>query len=289
MILPKFTFLEPATLEEASKLAKEYDGKCKLMAGGTDVIVAMKEKHIAPEYIIDLKRIPGLDYLDVDPEKGLKIGALTCLRTIEKSQLVKEIYPAVADAAHYVASTQVRSKGTMVGNLVNASPSADTVPILLAANAVLSVYNAETGTREIPMSEFYIGFKKTALVAGDIVTEIAIPALKENQYAGYIKHAVRKAMDLAIIGVAAIVTMDGNICTDAKITLGAVAITAIRAEEAEKILIGKELTDDVLEEAGVAAMNACNPISDVRASADYRKDMVRVFTKRVIKKALESK
>ena len=212
MILPKFTFLEPATLEEASKLAKEHDGKCKLMAGGTDIIVAMKEKHIAPEYIIDLKRIPSLDYLDYDPEKGLKIGALTCLRTIEKSQLVKEIYPAVADAAHYVASTQVRSKGTMVGNIVNASPSADTAPILLAANAVLTVYNAENGIKEIPMSEFYTGFKKTALVPGDIVTEIAIPALKENQKAAYIKHAVRKAMDLAIIGVAAIASQASSQC-----------------------------------------------------------------------------
>lgn len=133
MILPKFTFLEPATLEEASKLAKEYDGKCKLMAGGTDVIVAMKEKHIAPEYIIDLKRIPGLDYLDVDPEKGLKIGALTCLRTIERSQLVKEIYPAVADAAHYVASTQVRSKGTVYSGANDIGQGLDTVMTVVAA------------------------------------------------------------------------------------------------------------------------------------------------------------
>lgn len=289
MILPKFTYLEPKTLEEASRLAKEMDGKCKLMAGGTDIIVAMKEKHIAPEYIIDLKRIPGMDYLDYDPEGGLKIGALTSLRTIERSQLVKEKYKAVAEAAHYVASTQVRSKGTMVGNLVNASPSADTVPILLAADAILHVYNAETGERKISMSDFYVGFKKTALKAGDIVTEITIPVLKENQKAAYIKHAVRKAMDLAIVGVAAIVTMEENICKDAKIALGAVAINAMRAEEAENILIGKELTEEVLEEAATAAMEACQPISDVRASAEYRKDMVRVFTKRAVKKALEEK
>lgn len=289
MILPKFTYLEPKTLEEASRFAKEMDGKCKLMAGGTDIIVAMKEKHIAPEYIIDLKRISGMDYIDYDPESGLKIGALTSLRAIERSQLVKEKYKAVADAAHYVASTQVRSKGTMVGNLVNASPSADTVPILLAADAILRIYNAEMGERQIPMSEFYTGFKKTALKAGDIVTEIIIPVLKENQKAAYIKHAVRKAMDLAIVGVAAIVTMEENICTDAKIALGAVAVNAIRAKEAENILIGKELTEETLEKAAIAAMEACQPISDVRASAEYRKDMVRVFTKRAVKKALEEK
>ena len=286
MILPEFTYLAPATLEEASKLAKNCDGKCKIMAGGTDIIVAMKEKVIAPEYIIDIKNIPSLDYLDYDPENGLKIGALTKLRTIEKSQMVKEKFKAVADAAHYVASTQVRSKGTMVGNIVNASPSADTVPILLAAGAVLTVYNAGE-TREIPMSEFYTGFKKTALVVGDIVTGIRIPALKENQKAAYIKHAVRKAMDLAIVGVAAVVTMDGDVCTDAKITLGAVAINAVRAPKAEEILKGQKLTDEVIAQAAVAAMESCNPISDVRASAEYRKDMVRVFTKRAIKKALD--
>lgn len=287
MILPEFTYLVPETLEEASKLAKEYDGKCKVMAGGTDIIVAMKEHVIAPEYIIDIKEIPGLDYLDYSPEEGLKIGALTSLRTIEKSLLVQEKFRAVADAAHYVASTQVRSKGTMVGNLVNASPSADTVPILLAAGAVLTVYNGGK-TREIAMNEFYTGFKKTALVPGDIVTKIRIPALKEGQKAAYLKHAVRKAMDLAIVGVAAVVTMEGEICTDAKIALGAVAVNAIRAPKAEEILKGQILTEEVLEQAAIAAMESCSPISDVRASAEYRKDMVRVFTKRAVKKAIES-
>lgn len=286
MILPEFTYLVPETLKEASKLAKEYDGKCKVMAGGTDIIVAMKEHVIAPEYIIDIKEIPGLDYLDYSPEEGLKIGALTSLRTIEKSLLVQEKFRAVADAAHYVASTQVRSKGTMVGNLVNASPSADTVPILLATDAVLTVYNSGE-TRTIGMNEFYTGFKKTALVPGDIVTEIRIPALKEGQKAAYLKHAVRKAMDLAIVGVAAVVTMEGEICADARIALGAVAVHAVRAPRAEEILKGQILTDEVLEQAAIAAMESCNPISDVRASAEYRKDMVRVFTKRAVKKALE--
>ena len=161
------------------------------------------------------------------------------------------------------------------------------MPILLATNAVLTVYN-DGATREICMSDFYTGFKKTALVPGDIVTEIRIPALKENQKAAYIKHAVRKAMDLAIVGVAAVITMDGDVCADTKIALGAVAINAIRAPKAEEILIGQKLTDELIEKAAVAAMESCNPISDVRASAEYRKDMVRVFTKRAIKKALES-
>lgn len=287
MILPDFTYLAPETLEEASALAKKYDEKCKVMAGGTDIIVAMKEHVIAPEYIIDIKEISGLDILDYDPEKGLRIGALTPLRTIEKSLLVQEKFSAISDAAHYVASTQVRSKGTMVGNLVNASPSADTVPILLAAGAVLMVYNHGV-VREINMSDFYTGLKKTVLVPGDIVTEIRVPVLERNQKAAYLKHAVRKAMDLTIVGAAAVLTVDEGICTDAKIALGAVAVNAIRVPKAEEILIGQKLTEEVVERAAEAAMESCSPISDVRASAEYRKDMVRVFTKRAIKKALES-
>lgn len=251
------------------------------------MVIAMKEHVIKPEYIIDIKGLPDMDQLYYDEKTGLHIGALTKLRTIEKSALVKEKMPAVSDAAHYVASTQVRAKGTMAGNVVNASPSADTVPILLALDAVFKVTGTE-GKREIPVSQFYTGFKKTALQPGEIITEIVIPPLKENQKAAYIKHAVRKAMDLAIVGVAAAITVENEICTDAKITLGAVAITAIRAYEAEKVLIGQPLTSDIIEKASLAAMAECSPISDVRASAEYRKDMIRVFTKRAVKKALES-
>ena len=251
------------------------------------MVIAMKEHVIRPDYIIDIKELPDMDQLYYEEETGLHIGALTKLRTIEKSTLVKEKMPAVADAAHYVASTQVRAKGTMAGNVVNASPSADTVPILLALEAVFKVMGTE-GKREIPVSEFYTGFKKTALQPGEIITEIVIPPLKIGEKAAYIKHAIRKAMDLAIVGVAAAVTAEKGICTDAKITLGAVAITAIHAQEAEKVLIGQPLTDENIEKASLAAMAECSPISDIRASAEYRKDMVRVFTKRAIKKALES-
>lgn len=286
MILPEFEYRIPKTLQEACMLAREHAADGKVMAGGTDVIIAIKEKVICPSYIIDLKGIPGLDYLEYDEKKGLRIGALTKLRTIAQSALVKERMPAVAEAAHCVASTQVRAKGTMAGNVVNASPSADTVPILLALDAVLSVSGVE-GERKIPIREFYTGLKKTALQAGELVTEIRIPPLKENQKMAYIKHATRKAMDLAIVGVAAVITVEKGICTDASICLGAVDITAIQAPGAEKALIGKTLDEQTLTAAAAAAMQECAPISDVRASAEYRRDMVRVFTKRAIKKALE--
>lgn len=287
MVLPKFEYLKAASLSEASNLMQELGSGAKLMAGGTDLIPPMRDKVISPEYLIDIKNIPGLDYLEYDEKQGLKIGALTKLRTIEFSPLVKEKNPSVAQAAKYVASTQIRAKGTMVGNICNASPSCDTAPILVAQDATVSVYRHDGQMGEIKVKDFFKGVKKTVLEPGDIVTGITVPPLGEGEYAAYIKHSVRKAMDLAIIGVAVWLKMDGDTCVDARVALGAVAITPIRAPMAEEALIGKKLTEEVLNEASIAAMHSCKPISDVRASAEYRRDMIRVFTKRAIKKALE--
>lgn len=287
MVLPQFEYLAPTTLEEACKRLAELGSGAKVMAGATDLIPPMKDKVIKPEYLIDLKKIPGLNYLEYDEDEGLKIGALTTLREIEKSPLVREKNPAVAHAASVVASNQIRAKGTMVGNICNASPSCDTAPILLANGAKILVQGPDA-KREIAIDDFFLGVKKTALQPGEIVTGIVVPPLKEGEKDAYIKHAVRKAMDLAIIGVACKIKVEDGICKEARIALGAVATTPIRAPKAEEILIGKELTDDVIAEASVAAMESCNPISDIRASKEYRKDMIRVFTKRAIQKALES-
>lgn len=286
MVLPQFEYLAPKTLGEACNLLLELGKGAKVMAGATDLIPPMRDKAFTADYLIDIKNIPGLDYLEYDEKEGLKIGALTKLRTIETSALVKEKNPAVAHAAKVVASTQIRAKGTLVGNICNASPSCDSGPNLLAQGAKVLV-QGPNNPREIKIEDFFLGVKKTSLEPGEIVTGVVIPPLAENEHAAYIKHAVRKAMDLAIIGVAVKIKVEEGVCTDAKIALGAVATTPIRAPKAEEILIGKELTDEVIEEAAVAAMESCNPISDIRASKEYRKAMIRVFTKRAIKQALE--
>jgi carbon-monoxide dehydrogenase medium subunit len=286
MILPDFEYLAPTSLQVACNILRKFGSASKIMAGGTDLINPMKDKVLKPNYVIDIKNIPNLDQLEFDAEKGLKIGALTKIRDIECSPVVKREYPALAEAAHVIASTQVRNKGTMVGNICNASPSADSVPTLLVLDAALEVIGLE-GSRKIPISEFFIGFKKLALEPGEVVTAITVPVIPSGTRAAYIKHAYRKAMDLAIVGVAASVTMAGEKCTSAKIALGAVAPTAVRSPSAETVLIGKALSAAVMEEAGIAAMKDCNPISDVRASAEYRHDMVRVFTRRAVQKALE--
>lgn len=286
MVLPKFEYLAPKTLDEASNLYAELGSGAKVMAGGTDTIPPMRDGAFRPDYLIDLKNIPGLDTLAYDEKEGLKIGCLTKLFDIQTSALVKEKNPSVAQAAKYIASTQVRNKGTMVGNICNASPSCDTGPILIAQNAQIHVHSIKED-RTIPAGEFFKGVKKTALQPGEIVTGITVPPLAEDEHAAYIKHAVRKAMDLAIVGVAAWLKMDGDKCVDARIVLGAVATTPVRSPSAEKELIGQVLTDDVISKAAIAAMDDCKPISDVRASAEYRHDMVRVFVKRAVKKALE--
>ncbi len=286
MVVPQFEYLAPASIGEACNLLLELGEGAKVMAGATDLIPPMKDKAIIPEYLIDLKKIPGLDYLEYDETEGLKIGALTTLRTLETSPLVKEKNPAVAHAAKVVASTQIRMKGTMAGNICNASPSCDSAPNLLAQGAKILVQGPNS-ERVIKIEDFFLGVKRTSLEPGEIVTGIVIPPLKENEAAAYIKHAVRKAMDLAIIGVAVKIKAENGICTDAKIALGAVAATPIRAPKAEEAMTGKELTDEVIVKASEEAMNSCNPISDIRASKEYRKDMVRVFTKRAIKQAME--
>lgn len=288
MVLPHFEYMVAQSLDEASNLLVELGPTAKIMAGATDLIIPMKDHAVRPEpeYLIDIKRLPGLDQLEYSEEEGLKIGALTTLRTIEHSELVRKVYPAVAYAAKSIASTQIRAKGTMVGNICNASPSCDSGPIVMATDATI-LYHAKDGDRKMKASEFFKGVKKTALEPGDIVTGIVFPPLKNNQKAVYIKHAVRKAMDLAIVGVAVVITVEDKICTEASIALGAVATTPIRVPKAEEYLVGKKLTEEVIDKAAQIAKESCSPISDIRASKEYRSEMVRVFTKRAIKKALE--
>jgi len=288
MVLPHFSYIVAEDLDEACKKLSELGPTAKVMAGATDLIIPMKDHAVKPEpeYLIDIKRISGLDTLSYDDETGLTVGCLTTLRTLEKSELVQEKYPAVATAAKSVASTQIRAKGTMVGNICNASPSCDSGPIVVASEATIKVHGVN-GDKEIPAADFFKGVKETSLEPGDIVTAIVFPPLANNQKAVYIKHSVRKAMDLAIVGVAVVLTMDGDVCSDCKIAVGAVATTPIRTPKAEEFLRGKVLTDEVIEEAAQLAQDSCSPISDIRASKEYRSAMVKVFTKRALKQALK--
>jgi len=283
-IVKNFEYFEPKTIDEASALLIEYGDKAKLLAGGTDLLPMLKEGKLSPQYIISLENIPGLSGIEYDD--GLSVGALTKIREIEKSPIIREKYIALAEGAEVIGSVQIRNLGTIGGNICHASPAADTAPALLAYGAIVKIAG-KNGGREIPIEDFYLGPGKTALEDGEIVTEFFLPEQRERSGANYIKLAIRRLMDLAFVSVATSVTLADGVIDDIKIGLGAVAPTPIRATNAEEILHKKAFDNNLLEKAGIVAGEQAQPISDLRSSAEYRSKMVKVLTMRTAQKAIE--
>jgi len=231
-----------------------------------------------------LKRIPGLDLIKVEREKGLTIGATALLADVAAHRQIKKFYPAIAYAASVTANVQIRNMGTVVGNLCNAAPSADNAPTLLAMDAQVTIMGVE-GQRSIPLEDFFKGPGITALEPGEIVKQIFVPWPPPYSGVSYQHISPRSKVDISAACVAAMVTMDGKICREARVALGAVAPVPMRAKKTEKLLEGKELTKEILEQAGKQASRECKPISDMRASAQYRRLMVEVLTKRALAEA----
>lgn len=290
MALPEFDYVAAKSLEEASQLMVSMGSECVVMSGGTDVILQIpKNVERGMKTVIDLKTIPGLTRLEYVDGEGLYVGANTKLFDIQSSPAVLEKMPAVAQAAHYVGSSQVRRKGTMVGSICNASPTGDCGSILLAMKAQVKIVGPE-GERTVGMDDFWTGFKKIApdKFKGELVTGIFIPELKSGEGSAYFKHSVRKAMDLAIVGVAAWVRLEGKTVADCRIAVAGGDVTIVRAKAAEQMIIGRELTDELVEAVAAQAADEMHPRSSLRASAEYRHDMIRVYTKRAINKAVET-
>lgn len=290
MALPEFDYVAAKSLEEASQLMVSMGSECVVMSGGTDVILQIpKNVERGMKTVIDLKTIPGLTRLEYVDGEGLYVGANTKLFDIQSSPVVLEKMPAVAQAAHYVGSNQVRRKGTMVGSICNASPTGDCGSILLAMKAQVKIVGPE-GERTVGMDDFWTGFKRIApdKLKGELVTGIFIPELKSGEGSAYFKHSVRKAMDLAIVGVAAWVKLEGKTVADCRIAVAGGDVTIVRAKAAEQMIIGRELTDELVEAVAAQAADEMHPRSSLRASAEYRHDMIRVYTKRAINKAVET-
>jgi CO/xanthine dehydrogenase FAD-binding subunit len=283
--LPKFDYLEPHTVDEALSMLSQYKGRAKVMAGGTDILPKLKEREIkAPEVIIALKGIPDLDYIKYDEVGGLSLGALATIHVVETSPVVQERFGVLFQAVESMASAQVRNRGTIGGNLCNAVPSADTAPALLTLEASLKL-TSQDGERIVNVEGFFTGPNETVLTDEEILQEIHVPNLSPHSQGRYLKLTPRRSMDLAIVGVAVVVTAEDGICNDIRIALGAVAPTPIRARQAEDMIRGQKLGDEVIERAARIAAEECHPISDHRASAQYRCDMVEVLTKRAIQQA----
>jgi CO/xanthine dehydrogenase FAD-binding subunit len=284
--LPKFDYLEPNTIDEALSMLSQYKGRAKVIAGGTDILPKLKEREIeVPEYIIDLKGISDLDYIKYDEVGGLSLGALVTIHAVETSPIVQERFGVLCQAAESMASTQVRNRGTLAGNLCNAVPSADTAPALLTLEASLKL-TSRKGERIVNVEDFFTGPNETVLTDEEILQEIHVPNLPPHSRGRYLKLTPRRSMDLAIVGVAAVVIAENGICNDIRIALGAVAPTPIRAKRTENMIRGQKLSGEVIERAAQIAAEECCPISDHRASAEYRCNMVEVLTRQAIKQAI---
>jgi carbon-monoxide dehydrogenase medium subunit len=280
-----FTVLEPATLAEAlGLLAHEGDAGAAL-AGGTDLLLRIRRGMRRYRSVVNIKFIPGLTTVTWDEERGLTMGTLTTFRTLEQHPHVRRHYHALVEAARVLAGVQLRNLATVGGNIGNASPSADSVPPLVALGATIEVASAG-GTRVMPVETCITGPGRTVLSPGEIFTTISMPAPAARSGNAFARFSPRSAMDIGIASVAAAVTLDsGGRCTDCRIALGAVSPTPLRATAAEEVLRGERITAALADAGGELAASAARPISDIRGSASYRRAIVRVLTARVVQQA----
>ncbi|MBN1101975.1 MAG: xanthine dehydrogenase family protein subunit M [Deltaproteobacteria bacterium] len=286
--LPKFDYHAPSTIAEALEQMAHYGEKAKVFAGGTDIFVSMKKRETMPQHMINLKGVGELRGIAYDGEQGLKIGALTTIGDIERSEIVRKDFRALWDAVKVIAAPQVRNLATIGGNLCSAVPSADTAPPLMVLGASLKLMGPKL-ERVVPIENFFTGPRESILKKEEILAEILIPSSPDGSGGAYVKLMRRNALDLALVGVGVFLRLEGNQnkIREARIALGAVAPTPKRAARAETLVAGREPDEKLILEAGKAASEEAVPISDIRASEGYRRDMVEVLTQRAMRVALQ--
>ncbi len=281
--LASFDYVRPASPQEVTRLLLKSDGQARLFMGGTDVFVRMRDGVIAPKLLIDVKHLPDMTAVTFTKRRGLAVGAAVNMNCLARHSAVIEHYPLLGEALNSVASYQLRTRATMGGNLCNASPAADTAPAALALGAMM-VLHSRRGERCVPIGEFFLGPGKTALKPGEFLVRIEIPPAPPGAVGRYMKLGRNAHGDLAIVGVAVLGYPDRKALSGYRfrLALASVAPTPLRVLRAEAILSDAPLTPEVIESAAAAAMEVAKPIDDVRASAGYRKAMVKVLTRRAV-------
>ena len=283
MVSSAFEYFAPTTLAEAQSLLTRHGDDAKIVAGGHSLIPMMKLRLAQPKYLIDLGRVSDLSYIR-EQDGGLAIGAMTTYYQIESSTLVRDRYPALADAASLVADVQVRNKGTIGGSLAHADPAADLPAVVLALEGQISS-GSSSGQRIIGAGEFFVELFGTALNANEILTEVRIPSLPSGTGSSYRKFA-NKASHFAVVGVAAVVTLAGGVCQRVRIGITGAGPRAVRAEESERSLEGKEPTESNLDQAARQASHGIDFLGDIHASGEYRAHLTGVFARRALDGAI---
>ena len=284
--MKRFDYIRPGNMEDAIA-ALQANEEPYLLAGGTDLLIGMKTNAVKPKCLIDLKGIPGLDCIEYN--NGFKLGTLTTVQDVEASPLIREKIPALSTAAGTLGSIQIRNRATIGGNLCHGSPAADMAVILLAMNCEVIIATAN-GTKTMGLDQFFTGPNSTVLDRSEVLSQITIPKEIEQYKGIYLKHGPRKAMDIGIVNIAILLDADagGGFCNQIMIALGAVAPRPIRAKKAEALLNANRLTPELIQEAAEAASNEATPITDFRASAGYRKELVKNLIVKGIQQVLES-
>lgn len=280
-----FEYIEPKSLQEAVALFAKFKNKAKLLAGGTDLIVALKNGRIKPKYLINLKKIKGLNRIRFNNKEGLRVGALVTWTEILSFQPIARFYPLLREGASVIGCPQIRNLGTIGGNICHASPAADSAPALMLYGAKCLI-SKQGRDWVIPVEEIFGGVQKISLKPGEILTEFRLPPPDPGLRGCYLKFSPRKAMDLPIVGVGVLVSAEKGTFQDVRIALGAVASTPIRAQKAEKLLSGKPISAEWIRKAAKEAATESKPISDLRASAEYRRALVQELTFRAISRCI---
>ena len=281
-----FEYRTPKNLKEVHATLKEFGDDAKLIAGGTALVIMMKQRLVQPTCLVSLRSVRGLNGIEVK-DGGLRIGGLATHREVESSSLVRRRLPLLAETYHHVATVRVRNRATVGGGLAHADPNQDPPPTLIALGATVKAASPN-GSRVIPLDAFFTDYYETVLNPDEIITEIFVPKLPANSGAAYLKFLPRTADDYATVSAAAVLTLDKNNKTiiDARIALGSVGTTPIRATAAEALLRGQPVKAEAFAEAAEKAKEAVDPVSDFRGSAGYKKEMAGVFVRRALEKAL---
>lgn len=282
--MKRFDYYQPTTLEEAFELMEKLEGRARYIAGGTDVLIRIKQKALEPDALISLRGIDGLKGIARDP--ALSLGSMTLLRDLEKNRIILRDYPALSEAVRVLANPQVRNVATIGGNLVNAAPSADCAPPLLVMAAKLRI-DGPKGSREVPIEEFFTGPGQNCLDPDEVLTEIRIPKNGDKAGMAFLKIG-RVVQDIAVANAAALIAMDDHVCHVCRIAVGAVAPVSLRLKNIENIIVGQKVTEDLLMHVGEMVEKEVSPITDVRSTEEYRRVVSGVLVKRAILRAVEN-